>query len=223
MSPCFVDTSGIIEKSAIEGQKQYHDDLANGMRAYMKEHPTEFAVAGAEDAAAVEAEADDNTASNPTEAQEYAAQNRRARQDADFWQLQGALDSVISGFTSIFSGIGTAYNTISDLLSDSPVSKASFMAVVIAILFASNIYTYVARPASKHKEKRLQRFGYENDVAEAVRFVLDRRAAATPKGEISELLLLLDEVDARSAALRKSLHLDDVITPEEVVQHSELD
>ncbi|CAK9779701.1 unnamed protein product [Cutaneotrichosporon oleaginosum] len=197
---------GIIEKSAIDGQKQYHDDLANGMRAYMKEHPTEFTVAGAEDAEEVQEEASKGgTTSIKTEAQEFAAKNRRARQDADYWQLQGALDSVLSGFTSIASGIGTAYNTISDLLSDSPISKASFMAALIAVLVASNVYTYVAQPESKHKEKRLQRFGYENDVAEAVKYVLDRRAAATPKDEIAQLLLLLDEVDERSVALRRAL------------------
>lgn len=188
----------------------------------MKEHPTEFAVAGAEETVVDAVEQADNT-SLATEAQEYAMQNRRARQDADYWQLQGAFDSVISGFTSIFSGIGTACNTISDLLGDSPVSKASIMAAVIAILIASNIYTYVVRPASTHKAKRLQRFGYENDVAEAVRFVLDRRAAATPKDEISQLLVLLDQVDARSTALRKALQVDNAHEPEGLVEHAGLD
>lgn len=191
----------------------------------MKEHPTEFAVAGVEDAEQVEEEADNaTTPSNPTEAQQFAAKNRRARQDADYWLLQGALDSVLNGFTSIFSGIGTAYKTISDLLSDSPISKASFMAALIAILVVSNVYTYVARPVSKHKEKRLQRFGYENDVAEAVKFVLDRRAAATPKDEIAQLVQLLDEVEARSAALRKALQHAEVGPPIELVtQADELD
>jgi hypothetical protein len=195
------------------------------MRAYMKEHPTEFTVAGAEDAEQVEEEASKGTTTgNQTEAQEFAAKNRRARQDADYWQLQGALDSVLSGFTSIGSGIGTAYNTISDLLSDSPISKASFMAALIAILVVSNIYTYVAQPESKHKEKRLQRFGYENDVAEAVKYVLDRRAAATPKEEIAQLLQLLDEVDVRSAALRKALLRAEMNPPLELVnQADELD
>lgn len=190
----------------------------------MKEHPTEFAVAGAEDAESTEDEAGDTTVTNPTEAQEYAAQNRRARQDADFWLLQGAFDSVISGFSSIGSGIRTAFDTISDLLSDSLFSRASFMAVIIAVLLASNVYTYVARPASKHKEKRIQRFGpSEDDVAEAVRIVLDRRAATTPKEEVSKLLLLLDEVDARSAALRKSLQVDHFAEPGAPAQQEELD
>lgn len=190
----------------------------------MKEHPTEFAVAGAEGAEGTEEEEADTTVTNPTEAQEYAAQNRRARQDADFWQLQGALDSVMSGFSSIGSGVRTAFDTVSDLLSDSLFSRASFMTIIIAILLASNVYTYVARPESKHKEKRIQRFGpSEDDVAEAVRIVLDRRAATTPKEEISKLLLLLDEVDARSAALRKSLQVDQLDQPDALGHQDELD
>ncbi|BEJ10935.1 hypothetical protein CspHIS471_0103570 [Cutaneotrichosporon sp. HIS471] len=213
---------GVIERSALDGQKQYHDDLANGMREYMNEHPTEFAVAGAEDVEQLEDEAAQAIpAPIPTEAQEFAAKNRRARQDADYWQLQGALDSVLQGFTSIFSGIRTAYNTTSDLLSDSPISKASFMAALIALLVVSNVYTYVARPESKHKEKRLLRFGFENDVAEAVKYVLDRRAAATPKDEISQLLQLLDEVDARSAALRQALQVAEEGSPVELVNQAE--
>lgn len=33
---------GIIEKSAIDGQKEYHGDLDKSMRAYIHEHQSEF-------------------------------------------------------------------------------------------------------------------------------------------------------------------------------------
>jgi hypothetical protein len=192
--------SGIIEKSAIDGQKQFHDDLAKEMRAHMKEHPTEFAVAGAEGIDEAEEAAPEPA---PTEAQEYAAQNRRARQDADFWMLQGSFDSVLAGAKSIVQGMGIAFNTISDLLADIPLSKGSLMVSVIVLLMASNIYTYVTRPTSLHKAKRIQRFGpSEDDVAEAVRIILAKRAATTPKEEVAELIRLLDEIDARSSKLR---------------------
>lgn len=170
----------------------------------MKQHPTEFAVAGAEDAAA----ADDAASADgpgPTEAQEYAAQNRRARQDADYWLLQGALDSVLSGLGSIGQGVKTAFDTVSDLLNDSPLSKTSLLMALIIILLASNVYTYLTRPTSQHKSKRLQRFGpSEDDVTEAVRIILARRAATTPKDEVVELLRILDDVDNRSTKLRAS-------------------
>lgn len=177
------------------------------MRAHMKEHPTEFAVAGAENAeAAEEEEAGGQGVPSPTEAQEYAAQNRRSRQETDYWMLQGAFDSVFSGLKSIANGMGTAVNTISDLLTDAPVSKTALMATFIAILLASNIYTYLTRPISQHKVKRLQRFGpSEEEVTEAVRLIMAKRVAATPKEEVAELVRLLDEIDSRSASLRSSL------------------
>lgn len=174
------------------------------MRVYIKEHSTEFSVAGAEDAQAEACEQEDKD--RKTEAQEYAAQNRRSKQDEDYWMLQGALDNVISGFKSIGSGISTAIDTLSDLLGDVPGGKGSLMALLITVLLASNIYTYMARPASQHRAKKLQRFGpSEDDVAEALRIILDRRAAATPQDELSELVRLLDQVEARCAKLRESL------------------
>lgn len=206
LSTCFHLTSGIIEKSAIDGQRQYHEALAREMRAHIKAHPTEFGVAGEEDVPDVD-EGQNDVEGGRTEAQEYAAQNRRSNHDEDYWVLQGALDSVMTGFKSIGSGIATAAGTISDLVS--PLSKGMLMVLLIAILLASNVYTYMARPVSQHKAKKLQRFGpSEEDVTEALRIILDRRAASTPQQEISELLRLLDEVDARSALLRESLPVE---------------
>src|SRR6267154_4535219 len=39
-------TSGLIERSAIEGQKVYHSDLDKAMRMYIQEHQSEFIPAG---------------------------------------------------------------------------------------------------------------------------------------------------------------------------------
>ncbi|WOO84709.1 uncharacterized protein LOC62_06G008226 [Vanrija pseudolonga] len=195
----------IIERGAIEGQKQFHDDLATQMRAHMKEHPTEFAVAGADHIEEAEVEVV-SSPTGTTEAQQYAAEARRARQDRDYWVLQGSLDSVLSGFKSIASGVSTAADAVGDLIGDWPISKGTFMVIIIVGLMLSNIYTYLARPVSQHKVKRLQRLGpNEEDIAEAVRLILAKRAATTPKDEIAELLRLLDEVEARSAKLRSSL------------------
>ncbi|GAA5852369.1 hypothetical protein JCM8547_006757 [Rhodosporidiobolus lusitaniae] len=38
---------GVIERGAIDGQKQYHRDLESAVRAYIDAHPAEYAVAGA--------------------------------------------------------------------------------------------------------------------------------------------------------------------------------
>jgi hypothetical protein len=68
-SSCLVDRIdmsciGVIEESAIDGQKVYHVELEKAMRAYIQEHQSEFVLAGvdpsaielAESAAAQEAE-----------------------------------------------------------------------------------------------------------------------------------------------------------------------
>ena len=46
-----VGPTGIIEKSAVDGQKTYHRDLETAMRQYIKEHATEFQVEGDDDEA----------------------------------------------------------------------------------------------------------------------------------------------------------------------------
>jgi len=42
----FMASIGLIEKSAIDGQKVYHSDLDKSMRMYIQEHQTEFIPAG---------------------------------------------------------------------------------------------------------------------------------------------------------------------------------
>ena len=47
---------GIIEKSAIDGQKQYHTDLEKAMRTYIQEHQSEFLPEGVQAAAVADIE-----------------------------------------------------------------------------------------------------------------------------------------------------------------------
>ncbi|KAI9438443.1 hypothetical protein BJY52DRAFT_548926 [Lactarius psammicola] len=58
---------GIIEKSAIEGQKSYQNDLVRAMRSYIHEHQTEFIPAGL-DPAAVADVVQEPSASSATQA-----------------------------------------------------------------------------------------------------------------------------------------------------------
>jgi hypothetical protein len=63
--------SGIIEKSAIEGQKTYHEDLEAGMKGYIKDHAAEF---GAEE---TEVEIEEE---KPTAAAAYAAEQKQKKE-----------------------------------------------------------------------------------------------------------------------------------------------
>lgn len=194
----------------MDGQKQYHEDLAREMRAYMKEHVSEFAVAGAEPETASEPAASEagGAGAGPTPAQAYAeaAGRRGPKGENEYWLLQGCLDSITSGASMIASGLGTGAKLVTDMLDESRFSKTSLMVGVIGLLLLSNVYTYWNRPASQHKVKRLQRFGPSDDaVTEAVKQILARRAATTPREEVAQLVQMLDEIEARAANLRQLL------------------
>jgi hypothetical protein len=214
----FPNFIGIIDKSAIEGQKQYHNDLDKGMRAHMKAHPTEFFPEGtsSEDADAA------NEAENLklSDAEKYAAQTRKNRQNQDYSALQGALDSVLSGFKAIFGGVGTAIESISDLLNlGDEGSKVVFLGILVLILVGSNIYTYIAwKPSSESMElRRYKRSGgqlEDGDLSETVRMLLRnaghgssprRERDVSPMGEAEDLARILDQVAERTAALRDAL------------------
>ncbi|KAL7418770.1 hypothetical protein Q5752_006453 [Cryptotrichosporon argae] len=213
---------GIIEKSAIDGQKQYHDDLERGMRAHIKEHAADFAGEGddANDVAAeAEAEAANAVPAEPAEgggpttaAQEYAAKTRQKRQDDDYSLLQGALDGVVAGGRAIASGLSTAGSTLADLagLEARGLSKEAAMALVIVVLVASNVWTYAsANSAARGKSKmarRIARLGVDPDIEHAVRAVLaERETRASPAEEAREIGRLLDQVERRAERLREAL------------------
>jgi hypothetical protein len=197
---------GIIDKSAIEGQKQYHNDLDKGMRAHMKSHPTEFFPEG------TAADLDEVEAENQklSDAEKYAAQTRKNRQNQDYSALQGALDSVLSGIRAIFGGVWTAIRSISDLLNlGDEGSKVVILGLLVLVLVASNVYTYVAwRPSSESTLRRFKRNGGEGDLNEAIRSILQgngRREGTSLREEGVELMRILDQVEKRSAALRNSI------------------
>lgn len=187
----------------------------------MKAHPTEFFPEGttSEDAdAANEAES-----LKLSDAEKYAAQTRKNRQNQDYSALQGALDSVLSGFKAIFGGVGTAIESISDLLNlGDEGSKVVILGILVLILVGSNIYTYVAwRPTSESMEmrryKRSGGRGGDGDLSEAVRMLLrnaghasghereGERKAVSAREEADDLARILDQVEERTAALRRVL------------------
>lgn len=179
----------------------------------MKEHPTEFFVAGAESdqSAATEAEAENEKLSA---AEEYAAETRRKRHNQDYSGLQYALDSVETGFSAIFTGIKAAVESISDLLNlGDEGSKVVILGIVVVLLVVSNIYTYVAYKPTSTELRRLRRMGRGGDeMSEAVRLLLQNANGghthdygATPRDEVNDLIRILDEVEKRTARLKGAL------------------
>ena len=136
----------------------------------MKSHPTEFFPEG------TAADLDEVEAENQklSDAEKYAAQTRKNRQNQDYSALQGALDSVLSGIKGIFGGVWTAIKSISDLLNlGDEGSKVVILGLLVLVLLASNVYTYVAwRPSSESTLRRFKRNGGEGDLNEAIRSIL---------------------------------------------------
>lgn len=173
----------------------------------MKSHPTEFFPEGTS-ADVVDEEAESQKLSD---AEKYAAQTRKNRQNQDYSALQGALDSVLSGIKAIFGGVWTAIRSISDLLNlGDEGGKVVILGLLVLILVASNVYTYVAwKPSSESAMlRRYQRTGGA-DVGQTLKSLLpgqgpgnERRAASTPREEVDELVRILQAVDRRSTELR---------------------
>ncbi|ORX34749.1 hypothetical protein BD324DRAFT_609913 [Kockovaella imperatae] len=196
---------GIIEKSCMEGQRQYHKDLENGMRAHIKQHATEFLGKEQQAEDLDTASSPEDVTDSPTAAEAYAAKQRQ-RRDLDSWSMQGGIDSIMSGVKSIFSGIGDICSTLSDYLQDLPFTKSTLLVGIIFILLFSNVYTYVAYRPSRKNARRAQRivsrYGDE-DMTEALKVLLSPRGRQEAMDQARQLGEILDEVERRASDLRQ--------------------
>ncbi|KAF6748449.1 hypothetical protein DFP72DRAFT_820393 [Ephemerocybe angulata] len=147
---------GIIERSAIDGQKVYHRELETAMRAYITEHHSEFVPEGAlaEIAAAEEeAEADqtkelDTTkggAAAPAEAGADAlsqeAREKQRAQDRNQRAWQWAWDTFAGAFSVAKQSTKTALDLVVDAWDQS--SSTTILYFVIVLLVLSNLYTLI--------------------------------------------------------------------------------
>jgi hypothetical protein len=94
--------------------------------------------------------------------------------------------------------------------------KVVILGLLVLILVASNVYTYVAwKPTSESSLlRRHRRTGQEGDWNEAIKLLLQQQnghghghghSGSTPREELEELKRILDQVDKRSLALRSAL------------------
>lgn len=150
---------GIIEKSAIDGQKQYHNALEQSMREYMKEHASEFAMQGADGKPIQEAEEVVETsgtggvgATNVEKSvlvQPDVAAARRKKEEEDASAFQYALDRIITGGKALGSGVWALVRWFGDIIGGLPFGKDLALVLVIGLLLASNLWTYKALKGSK--------------------------------------------------------------------------
>jgi hypothetical protein len=109
---------GIIEKSAIDGQRNYYADLERAMRAYIQGHQSEFVLIGvgpsaielAESATAVQSESGPGSAVSAGEDLSEEAERRKREHIRNRFELQWAWDAFDGAYqvsTSRFEGLSS--------------------------------------------------------------------------------------------------------------------
>lgn len=206
----------IIDKSAIDGQKQYHTDLEKAMRNYIAAHRTEFVPEDVgEDAAAAidDALAAADTTISPENTQSKAD---RAR-ETELRGLQWLLDTFTGASNVAKDSFWGAVDLIGDLVSDMP--GTALLGVVIAVLLITNIWTMLSLRSARARVElaggpRMHVGGA--DASEAMRVLLEevvrgRRAQeqvvveSDPLAEAAALKRSLEAIEARVQRLKKSL------------------
>ena len=194
----------------MDGQRQYHKDLENGMRAHIKQHATEFLdkdQAEDEEEAPTKGEKDENL----SEAEVYAAEQRH-RRELDSWSLQGGLDHIVSGLKSIGSGVYDIVGSLCDYVQDLPLTKGTLLVGIIFLLLFSNVYTYYAYKSTskanlRRVKKQMARYGGD-DMAEAMRTLLSPEGRQEAMDQARQLRDILDEVERRATNLRQVIVSD---------------
>jgi hypothetical protein len=201
------------------------------MRAYMKEHASEFAREGAEgetaeeeqeQQAAAEREALETKELDIKAAKEEA---RRQREEDERNALQWAFDRIVEGGKTLGGGLWSLISTIMDMARDIPLTKETLLGVLILILLLSNIWTYFSLRSERMSDKQALRNARRREsrmslrqgmspiedvadeqIVEAVKAFLG--GFPTPKhesdlaGEARQVIAMLEEVERRADVLR---------------------
>ncbi|TFK18705.1 hypothetical protein FA15DRAFT_675088 [Coprinopsis marcescibilis] len=142
---------GIIERSAIDGQKTFHGDLEKAMRNYIQEHKSEFVPEGVdveaslaappalETNAAAIAEIKDGKAAQFGVSEEE--RNKQREHERNRRAFQWAWDTVEGAFDVAKRSIDGALELVRDAWDQS--SSTTILYFVIVILVVSNLYTMV--------------------------------------------------------------------------------
>ncbi|THV00736.1 GRAM-domain-containing protein [Dendrothele bispora CBS 962.96] len=133
---------GIIERSAIDGQKTYHADLEKAMRAYITEHQTEFVPEGVkiDPATIVAPEAVSPTTEIGGDKLTAAEHSKNRERERNARGLQWAYDTFEGATKVAKDSISGLWDLVKDAWDQS--STTTILYFLIAGLVVSNIYTY---------------------------------------------------------------------------------
>ncbi|KAF9469635.1 hypothetical protein BDZ94DRAFT_1150785 [Collybia nuda] len=226
---------GIIERSAIDGQKVYHGDLETAMRGYITEHQSEFVPEGIDPAVITLAEATKEvsataevtgTGGEPSTEEERKQRERERNQRG----LQWAWDTFEGASQVARRSTRGALELIKDGWEQS--SSTTILYFVIVGLVLSNLWTLTRIGSREEAGRRKERGKFEErerwvqGVVTALRDELSVAKAVGEAGggkiqslplpvlhsgnwreEVGQLQKTLDAVEGRVQAIRESLQL----------------
>lgn len=144
----FSYVSGIIERSAIDGQKVYHNELEKAMRSYIQEHKSEFLPEGIDAAVIVEAPPEviavgpvaERIQTAPTgEKEKTQEQSKQRERERNARGLQWAYDTFDGAWQVGMRSAKGAIELIRDAWDQS--SSSTILWFVIVVLVISNLWT----------------------------------------------------------------------------------
>ncbi|PCH34448.1 hypothetical protein WOLCODRAFT_135716 [Wolfiporia cocos MD-104 SS10] len=217
---------GIIEKSCIDGQKQYHGDLERCMRAYIHDHQSEFIPEGM-DASVVEETESTALEASPKENDEVTEKevqdgSKPLEFQTGYRGLQWAYDTFEGALKVTKQSLDGLFELVKEVLDQS--SSTTILYFIIAFLVISNIWTLimVGRREEVGRRKEMKRTQEREDWVQGLvtgfwdELIANRAAAgvglslaARPIGdwrdEAAELNAALDQVEQRVQRIRGSL------------------
>ncbi|CAK5276179.1 unnamed protein product [Mycena citricolor] len=205
---------GIIEKSAIDGQKVYHSDLDKAMREYIKDHQSEFMPQGVDIVVVPEPSPAEATAvSESASALATRDLERRGR------GLQWAWDTFAGASQVTKQSTKGALELLRDAWDNS--NSTSILYGLIFVLVISNIWTYLRMGSAVHVNRKLEKARAKAEkeeqlVAGVVNALWDELAAgrlpqavpttaASLKQEVTAILSTLDTLEQRVRLIRENL------------------
>ncbi|KAH7922680.1 hypothetical protein BV22DRAFT_1016867 [Leucogyrophana mollusca] len=137
---------GLIEKSAIEGQKVYHSDLDKAMRMYIQEHQSEFIPEGVDPTAVAPVEPISPAAESPTgNILNASLSDEDARKVREHERNRRGLQWAYDTFDGAYNVAKRSTNGALELIKDGweQSSTTTILYFVITILVLSNLWTFI--------------------------------------------------------------------------------
>ncbi|KAI0789456.1 hypothetical protein C8Q75DRAFT_718443 [Abortiporus biennis] len=222
---------GIIEKSCIDGQKTYHNDLERAMRDYIHKHQSEFIPEGV-DVTEVEVESEVAVTEGGLKTpilDKSPLSEEQARKEREYERNQRSLQWAYDTFEGAFKVASQSTEGALELIKDAwdQSSSSTILYFVIAILVISNIWTLtiVGKREEVGRRKEMRRTEEREKWVQGIVTALwdeltATRAAGAPgslpplvrsgtptnwKDEIAEINNALDLVEERVKMLREGV------------------